>query len=193
MLKGEGKYSCSAGKNMIVMDELGNINPCEILPSKFGYGNIKNYNMDINELYKDQKIKKIQKRIKDEKCFCTWECAQLNSTVYSISGIYNMIKQSIKILNRRKKIIKMGKDISFENYKKHFLKDSKPIDDYDKYVHPMVKEGTDLNPFNLREQITDKNEIINMSGMNKNELDKKKKKWLKPVKAGKISESYKYK
>ena len=193
MLKGEGKYSCSAGKNMIVMDELGNINPCEILPSKFGYGNIKNYNMDINELYKDQKIKKIQKRIKDEKCFCTWECAQLNSTVYSISGIYNMIKQSIKILNRRKKIIKMGKDISFENYKKHFLKDSKPIDDYDKYVHPMVKEGTDLNPFNLKDQINDKNEIINKSGMNKNELDKKKIKWLKPVKAGKIPESYKYK
>ena len=193
MLKGKGKYPCSAGKNMIVMDELGNINPCEILPSKFGYGNIKNYNMDVNELYKDQKIKKIQARIKNEKCFCTWECAQLNSTVYSFSGIFNMFKQSIKILNRRKKIAKMGENISFENYKKYFLKESKPIDDYDKYIHPMVKEGKELNPFNIKEQITDQNEITNTIGMNESELEKKKKQWLKPVKAGNMPESYKYK
>ncbi len=193
MEKGSGKYPCSAGKNMLVMDELGNINPCEILPSKFRYGNIKNYNMDVNELYKDQKIINIQKRIKDEKCFCTWECAQLNSTVYSFSGILNMFKQSFKVLNRRKMMKKLGSDMSFENYKKHFLKDAKPIKDFDKYVHPMVNEGAQINPFNIKSDLTEKNEISVKAGMNDQELESKKAQWLKPVKAGTIPSSYKYK
>ena len=193
MEKGSGKYPCSAGKNMLVMDELGNINPCEILPSKFRYGNIKNYNMDVNELYKDQKIINIQKRIKDEKCFCTWECAQLNSTVYTFRGILNMFKQSFKVLNRRRLMKKLGSDMSFENYKKHFLKDTKPIKDFDKYVHPMVNEGNQINPFNIKSDITEKNEISVKDGMNDQELKDKKAQWLKPVKAGSIPSSYKYK
>jgi radical SAM protein with 4Fe4S-binding SPASM domain len=191
MEKGEGKYNCSAGKNMLVMDELGNINPCEILPSKFGYGNIKNYNMDITEMYKDYKIKNIQKRIKDEKCFCTWECAQLNSTVYSFKGIFNMFKQSYKVLKRRKKLLKLG-NISFEDYKKKFIKESKAILDYDKYVHPMVKEGIQLNPFNIKKELNEKNEIGSKVGMESDELEKKKIQWLKPVKAGSIPETYKH-
>ena len=64
MTKGEGKYSCTAGKSMLVMDELGNVNPCEILPSKFGYGNIRNYNLNINLMWKEQKIKKFKKELK---------------------------------------------------------------------------------------------------------------------------------
>ena len=193
MEKGSGKYPCSAGKNMLVMDELGNINPCEILPSKFRYGNIKNYNMNVNELYKDQKIINIQKRIKDEKCFCTWECAQLNSTVYTFSGILNMFKQSFKVLNRRKMMKKLGSDMSFKNYKKHFLKDTKLIKDFDKYVHPMVKEGIQINPFNVTSNLTEKNEISFKTGMNEQELENKKAQWLKPVKASTIPSSYKFK
>ena len=61
MTEGKGKYSCTAGKSMLVMDELGNVNPCEILPSKFGYGNIRNYNLNINLMWKEQKKKKFKK------------------------------------------------------------------------------------------------------------------------------------
>ena len=61
MTKGEGKYSCTAGKSMLVMDELGNVNPCEILPSKFEYGNIRNYNLNINLMWKEQKKKNSRK------------------------------------------------------------------------------------------------------------------------------------
>ena len=62
------------------------------------------------------------KKNKDEKCFCTWECAQLNSTVYTFRGILNMFKQSFKVLNRRRLMKKLGSDMSFENYKNTFLK-----------------------------------------------------------------------
>lgn len=193
MTEGQGKYICTAGKSMLVMDELGNVNPCEILPSKFGYGNIRNYNMDINLMWKEQKIKKIQSRIKKEKCFCTWECAQLNSIAFSAKGIFNMFKHALKIKERRKAIIKMGNNISFEDYKKYFIKKEETITEIDKYVHPMINEGNNLNPFNVKYEISENNEIINQEGMNEEELIYKKEKWLKPVKAGKIPASYKYK
>ena len=64
MTEGKGKYSCTAGKSMLVMDELGNVNPCEILPSKFGYGNIRNYNMDVKLMWKEQKIKKFKAELR---------------------------------------------------------------------------------------------------------------------------------
>ena len=88
---------------------------------------------------------------------------------------------------------KLGSDMSFENYKKHFLKDTKPIKDFDKYVHPMVNEGNQINPFNIKSDITEKNEISVKDGMNDQELKDKKAQWLKPVKAGSIPSSYKYK
>ena len=193
MKEGSGKYNCTAGKTMLVMDELGNVNPCEILPSKFGYGNIRNFNYNVNLMWEEQKIKKIQKRIKEEKCFCTWECAQLNSIAFSPKGIFKMFQHAFKINDRRKKIKNMSDNITFEDYKKHFIKKEKAISDLDKYVHPMINEGNDLNPFNIKYEISEKNEIVNKKGMNEEELRFKKEKWLKPVKAGKIPETYKYK
>ena len=88
---------------------------------------------------------------------------------------------------------KLGSDMSFENYKKHFLKDTKLIKDFDKYVHPMVKEGIQINPFNVTSNLTEKNEISFKTGMNEQELENKKAQWLKPVKASTIPSSYKFK
>ena len=65
--RGKGKYSCTAGKNLIVLDELGNINPCEILSSKFTFGNIKDHNFNIEEIYKKKRVRNILRRIKEEK------------------------------------------------------------------------------------------------------------------------------
>ena len=104
-----------------------------------------------------------------------------------------MIKHAFKIKDRRKTIKKMGNNISFEDYKKHFMKKEKNITEIDKYVHPMINEGNNLNPFNIKYEISEKNEVINQKGMNEIELNYKKEKWLKPVKAGKIPDSYKYK
>ena len=69
MKEGKGKYNCTAGKTMLVMDELGNVNPCEILPSKFGYGNIRNFNYNVNLMWEEQKIKKFKKELKKKSVF----------------------------------------------------------------------------------------------------------------------------
>lgn len=193
MKNGYGRYNCTAGKNMLVMDELGNINPCEILPSKFAYGNIKNFNMNIEDLWKTNKVLDIQKRIKKEKCFCTWECAQLNSIAFSFKGLFNMTKHAFSLHRRRKRIRKFG-EISFDAFKKEYNKKENFIDEKNVAVHPMTLEGNNLNPFNVKNEVDDQNNHkIKQTGMEKEELIKKKEQWLKPVKASKIPSSYKYK
>lgn len=191
MKKGEGKYGCTAGKAMAVIDELGNVNPCEVLPSKFGYGNLRDYSFSLDEMLKEKKVKNTQKRIKNEKCFCTWECAQLNSIVFSPKGFFNMFKHMININKRRKILDKLGKNFSFETYSKFFpFKEEEKLE-YDKFVHPMVKEGDNENPF-IQDQSKFEKEENNLNS--KEQIrDKKKENWLKPVKASKIPSTYQYK
>ena len=50
----------------------------------------------------------------------------VDSLLYQLKFYYNMFKQSYKILKRRKKLLKLG-NISFEDYKKKFIKESKAI------------------------------------------------------------------
>ena len=64
-----------------------------------------------------------------------------------------MFKHAFKIKDRRKTIKKMGNNISFEDYKKYFIKKEKNITELDKYVHPMINEGNNLNPFNINSAI----------------------------------------
>ena len=149
--------------------------------------------MDVNELFKQSKVNKIQKRIKNEKCFCTWECAQLNSIAFSPKGLFNMLKHATKIHKRRKVLSELGPNISFEKYSKYFSSNQKPLYDHEKYTHPMVNEGSKINPFNIEQKLTKSNEITSKIAMDEKDLDEKKLRWLQPVKASKISKEYIYK
>ena len=54
----------------------------------------------------------------------------------------------------------------------------------------MVNEGAKLNPFIIEQKLTESNEITSKIAMDKKDLDEKKLRWLKPVKASKISKEY---
>lgn len=66
---GKMPITCSAGKNIIVLEPNGGIRLCELLPS---VGNLKDYNYDIRALLKNNKANKIQNMVK--KCGCTHVC-----------------------------------------------------------------------------------------------------------------------
>ena len=58
----------------------------------------------------------------------------------------------------------------------------------------MTLEGNNLNPFNVKNEGDEQNNHnIKQTGMDKEELIKKKEQWLKPVKASKIPSNYKFK
>ncbi|MBI4993291.1 radical SAM protein [Candidatus Wolfebacteria bacterium] len=80
----ENKYlsPCYAGRTAGVIDENGNIKPCEILSDTFG--NIRDYDYNFKKLWTDVKAKKIRKKILDTKCFCTHECFVGNNVIFNL-------------------------------------------------------------------------------------------------------------
>lgn len=80
--------NCVAGKNMLVIDEKGFVLPCEMLASVFpgklfDFPNMRQYNYDINAALKSNEFKNIMEHIRSAKCFCTYECATMNSIIYN--------------------------------------------------------------------------------------------------------------
>lgn len=64
---------CVAGRKMCVISEEGYVKPCELLPHN--YGNLRDYDFDINVLLDNYEAKKSRDWIKKTKCKCTFECA----------------------------------------------------------------------------------------------------------------------
>ena len=65
--------TCYAGSLFGVIMPNGDVSPCEILDVK--YGNLRDYNYDLKQIWRSNGKKNFCKKIKDEKCFCTYECA----------------------------------------------------------------------------------------------------------------------
>lgn len=85
---------CYAGRTACVIDENGNIDPCEILDDTFG--NIRDYNYDFGKLWTNRKAKKIRNDIIETKCFCTHECFVGNNIMFNIKMWPKIISKLIK-------------------------------------------------------------------------------------------------
>ena len=72
---------CLAGQKMIEITESGKVLCCEILGKSMG--NLRKVNYDINKLMSSPRAKKILKEIKDNDCFCHFECAIQTGVAYS--------------------------------------------------------------------------------------------------------------
>lgn len=81
MKTGERKHTCLAGKRMIVINEIGDVLPCELLNVSFG--NLRENNYSIKKILNSNQAKKIKQMIKEKKCCCTYECALQSSIPYS--------------------------------------------------------------------------------------------------------------
>ncbi|OGS22577.1 MAG: hypothetical protein A2252_03090 [Elusimicrobia bacterium RIFOXYA2_FULL_39_19] len=90
--------NCVAGKNMIVISETGNVLPCEMLtqtfPDKaFVFPNLREYDFDIHALRKSNVFASLLGFIKKTGCFCTFECATMNSIAYNPLQILKLISR----------------------------------------------------------------------------------------------------
>ena len=102
---------CLAGKKLLIIDERANLLPCEILKvlakegktdapelGDFSYGNLRDFDYDPEALIATEKGKGINKFIKDERCFCSFECAQINNFVLDPSNYFKIIQNYTKNL-----------------------------------------------------------------------------------------------
>ncbi len=88
------QFDCVAGKRLVVISERGEVRPCEILNDSLG--NLRDYNYDMQELMKSQKVKDTQKWIRCTKCHCTFECATNVSVLYDVKGYPDLIKRTVQ-------------------------------------------------------------------------------------------------
>jgi MoaA/NifB/PqqE/SkfB family radical SAM enzyme len=83
---------CLAGRKLLILNEKGELSPCELLEplrkqgffkppdgSDFRFGNLRNYNYHLKEILSSEKALKINEFIKKNNCGCTFECAMINN------------------------------------------------------------------------------------------------------------------
>jgi radical SAM protein with 4Fe4S-binding SPASM domain len=85
---------CVAGKKMLVIGEEGDVYPCEILKKTFG--NIRDFNYNINKMLKSKNGEELRRDIVKSKCFCSWGCATLNNIVFNPKNYPEILHRVLK-------------------------------------------------------------------------------------------------
>jgi len=72
---------CYACKLDVVINEEGDVYPCEMLNEKIG--NLRDYEYDFKKLWWSKKADEIRKCIKSSKCYCTHECNMRTNILFN--------------------------------------------------------------------------------------------------------------
>ena len=86
-------FECFAGSKLLVVDDVGDVAPCEILKTKFG--NLRDYNFDLKKMLNEHASKELVQSIKDNKCNCTWECAIQSSIIFNKKEYPKLLKKTL--------------------------------------------------------------------------------------------------
>jgi len=99
---------CLAGKKLLIIDEKANLLPCEILKvlskekktdapelGDFTFGNLRDYNFNPLLLINSERGKQINQFIRDDRCWCSFECAQIQNFTLDPSSYFQVIKNYI--------------------------------------------------------------------------------------------------
>ena len=74
---------CRSGEKLLVIYDNGDVFPCEYRDDNLG--NLRNYDYDLHAVLATDKARATVTDIVENKCFCTWECANYNNVVFSNS------------------------------------------------------------------------------------------------------------
>ncbi|MCG2714306.1 MAG: radical SAM protein [Candidatus Omnitrophica bacterium] len=99
--KNRAVIPCLAGRKMIIIDDIGDLYPCELLDKKIASLRAINFNME-KALFSSE-AKKIKDWIIKTKCFCTFECALQASAVFNLREVLHLFAKFIKV--KRKSFI----------------------------------------------------------------------------------------
>ncbi len=91
----ENKYvvPCLSGNISCVMTETGDLYPCEILKKKIG--NIRDADYNFKKLWYSMEAEGIRKFIKNNRCYCTYECALTTNILFNPTQLAKMFMKKI--------------------------------------------------------------------------------------------------
>ncbi len=87
---------CTAGSLFGVIYSDGRVSPCEVLDSSWTLGNVRDHNMNFLAVWRSSTGNVYRKKICNEKCHCTYECAWtvnvISQPVYWPKLIYYLLR-----------------------------------------------------------------------------------------------------
>jgi radical SAM protein with 4Fe4S-binding SPASM domain len=72
---------CYAGRLNLVLEEGGEVYPCEV--RKESFGNVRDYGYDMRRVIRSEKASKVNASIKKKECFCTHECYYMTNILFN--------------------------------------------------------------------------------------------------------------
>lgn len=84
---------CHAGRKMLIVNEYGDVFPCE--PLHRPMGNLRDFDYDVARLRATPEAQELVRWIWDEKCFCTWECAVHANIVFNRSTYPSLVRRML--------------------------------------------------------------------------------------------------
>jgi MoaA/NifB/PqqE/SkfB family radical SAM enzyme len=89
---------CFAGALSGVIYEDGRVAPCEILD--YSFGNIRDFNYDFKKLWLGQRARDVKNKIRQIKCFCTYECAMDVNIAFNLKILFPLFLKKFTHMNR---------------------------------------------------------------------------------------------
>lgn len=86
---------CYAGRLNIVLNEGGDVFPCEILEET--YGNVRDHGYDIEKVLRSNKAEEIRKFIRNGGCCCTHECYFMTNILFNPRTYSSLFREYLKL------------------------------------------------------------------------------------------------
>ena len=85
---------CHAGRKMLVINEYGEVFPCE--PLHRSMGNLRDFGYDVEALRATPEAQELVRFIWDTRCHCTWECAVHTNIVFNPATYGSLARRMLR-------------------------------------------------------------------------------------------------
>jgi MoaA/NifB/PqqE/SkfB family radical SAM enzyme len=87
--------SCYAGRLNLVLEEGGDVFPCEV--RKESFGNVRDYGYDMRKVVRSEKAAKVNASIGNKECFCTHECYYMTNILFNPRLYPSLLKEYLQL------------------------------------------------------------------------------------------------
>lgn len=95
MRQSRRQVPCYAGRLGAVMNEVGDVFPCEILTEKMG--NVREAGYDFMSVFKSQQANSVRAKISRTKCYCSHECYFVTNILFNPLMYSQVIRQYLEL------------------------------------------------------------------------------------------------
>ena len=89
---------CYAGRLNLVLEEGGDVFPCEV--RKESFGNVRDFGYDMRKVVRSEKAAKVNASIRNKECFCTHECYYMTNILFNPRLYPSLLKEYLLLRSK---------------------------------------------------------------------------------------------